>query len=137
MRAKRIPESQICGIDWFRYTFRTNVALADIDIASGKENFGRCSLCHELEEAIKAARRSGDIELLLQKKSERQNHFRHERADKLAYYAHRDLARAETTDLVSCIIDKMDGNKNKCPRYPPPARVLTAFQALISWLMIK
>eukprot|EP00965_Chrysotila_dentata_P171148 5648024-Pleurochrysis_carterae.AAC.1 len=39
-----------------------------------------------------------------------------EKADKSSYYAFREMSRHTATDLTSMIIDKMDGNKNKCPR---------------------
>eukprot|EP00965_Chrysotila_dentata_P102017 3367470-Pleurochrysis_carterae.AAC.1 len=58
----------------------------------------RCSYV-ELEEGNRQARSSGSIELLLLKKQARRSHLRHECADKIGYYAHRDLARSETTDL--------------------------------------
>eukprot|EP00965_Chrysotila_dentata_P253326 6211190-Pleurochrysis_carterae.AAC.1 len=88
-----------------------------IGIASGKENFGRCTTCGNLEEAIRKARYSQDAQLLLRKKQERFDHIKRERADKPAYYAHREAARAKGASSLSCIIDKMDGNKNRCPRY--------------------
>eukprot|EP00965_Chrysotila_dentata_P117011 3867284-Pleurochrysis_carterae.AAC.1 len=58
----------------------------------------------------------------MDKKEERRVHLLKARADKRHYYYFRNKARQPGTDTVPCIIDKMDGNKNKCPRYPPPAR---------------
>eukprot|EP00965_Chrysotila_dentata_P248513 6208371-Pleurochrysis_carterae.AAC.1 len=42
----------------FNQTFRTSPELANIGIASGKEKFGRCTMCGDLEEAIKSSRKS-------------------------------------------------------------------------------
>eukprot|EP00965_Chrysotila_dentata_P095825 3167389-Pleurochrysis_carterae.AAC.1 len=95
--------------------FRVAPELKGIGIASGKENFGRCTVCGDLEEAIRKARYSRDTNLLLRKKQERLDHIKRERADKLAYYAHREAARAKGSSSLSCIIDKMDGTKNRCP----------------------
>eukprot|EP00965_Chrysotila_dentata_P254658 6211951-Pleurochrysis_carterae.AAC.2 len=101
----------------FNHIFRTSPDLANIGIASGKENFGRCTVCGDLEEAIKSARKSGDALLIARKKQERLDHIMLERADKLSYYSWRDLARSRGPTAISCIIDKMDGNKNRCPSF--------------------
>eukprot|EP00965_Chrysotila_dentata_P189923 6173596-Pleurochrysis_carterae.AAC.1 len=82
-------ESEIVSRTWFGHIFRVSPKLADIGIASGKENFGRCTICGDLEETIRKARYSRDAQLLLQKKQERFDHIKRERADKLAYYSHR------------------------------------------------
>eukprot|EP00965_Chrysotila_dentata_P204748 6182521-Pleurochrysis_carterae.AAC.1 len=125
---------------WFGHIFRVARELSHIAIASGKENFGRCTLCGDLECALRAARQRGDAQTLAEKKQERLDHLRLQRADKLAYYGHRcatsplaskkkfsvfklltfakasrvvlRLAEDKAATSISCIIDKMDGNKN-------------------------
>eukprot|EP00965_Chrysotila_dentata_P028442 944913-Pleurochrysis_carterae.AAC.1 len=56
--ARGIARDDIAGYNWFNHVFRTSPELADIEIASGKENFGQCSLCVEVEEEIRQARNS-------------------------------------------------------------------------------
>eukprot|EP00965_Chrysotila_dentata_P233263 6199493-Pleurochrysis_carterae.AAC.1 len=74
---------------WFNHLFRVAPELSTIGIASGKENFGRCTTCGNLEEAIRSARARGDAQTMLSKKQERLDHIMKERADKLAYYSFR------------------------------------------------
>eukprot|EP00965_Chrysotila_dentata_P232016 6198715-Pleurochrysis_carterae.AAC.1 len=115
MRAAGAGCLRICTEVWSGEIFRTEPSLAHITIASGKKNFGRCTICGNLEAAIKIARNAGDTQRVLDKKNERKQHYLLERADKVHCYACRVKARAPAADLVSAIIDKMDGNKNKCP----------------------
>ena len=72
--------------------------------------------CQEAEERIGKARKGSDTQELLYAKQDRLDHLMEERADKLSYYAARVAARQPATDMVSAIIDKMDGAKNMCPR---------------------
>eukprot|EP00965_Chrysotila_dentata_P182406 6023093-Pleurochrysis_carterae.AAC.1 len=116
LRAYGFKEHQICGYDHFLKTFKTDARLRDILIASGKENFGRCNVCAELNQAVKNARKVNDPLILQQAKQKRLAHYLMEKGDKISYYAFRDKARHTATDLMSLIIDKMDDNKNKCPR---------------------
>eukprot|EP00965_Chrysotila_dentata_P193050 6175512-Pleurochrysis_carterae.AAC.1 len=116
MRAANTPESQIYSAVWFGHVFRTSPRLDHITIASGKENFGRCTTCGNLEAALHAARCDGDRQKVLDKKAERLAHYLLEKADKINYYATHDKKRTPSSSIASCIIDKMDGNKNKCPR---------------------
>eukprot|EP00965_Chrysotila_dentata_P060699 2010999-Pleurochrysis_carterae.AAC.1 len=73
---------------WFGHIFRVAPELCHIAIASGKENFGRCTVCGDLEFALRAARKAGDAQELAHTKQKRLDHLMKERADKLAYYAH-------------------------------------------------
>ena len=111
VRAAEIPSE-----DWFRKVFRTAPELQHIQIASGKENFGRCSTCTRLAHALSKARKSGKTQDLIDAKAQRLSHYRLERADKLHYYRVRQRARSKTPTNLSVITDKMDGNKNKVPR---------------------
>ena len=116
MIAHGTPANEICGKDWFMHMFKTAPELQHILVSSGKENFGRCTECFKLEQAVKEARATGDAQALLDVKRARQSHLQLERADKVSYYRWRQKARAPSTSVISCIIDKMDGNKNKLPR---------------------
>ena len=60
MRAAEIPQSERCGRWWFGHVFTYHPELSHITIASGKENFGRCTTCADLEQKIKDARKTGD-----------------------------------------------------------------------------
>eukprot|EP00965_Chrysotila_dentata_P146601 4840949-Pleurochrysis_carterae.AAC.2 len=53
---------------------------------NSKENFGRCRVCGDREEAIKAARKSGEAQRIVQKKYARLDHIMLERADKFTYH---------------------------------------------------
>eukprot|EP00965_Chrysotila_dentata_P128988 4264022-Pleurochrysis_carterae.AAC.2 len=109
----------ICCEAWFGHVFRTNARLAHVTIASGKKSFERCTTVGNLETAIKAARRDGDRQKVMDKKAEHLAHYLLEKADKVNYYATCIKARTAGSSIASCIIDKMDGNKNKCPRCRP------------------
>eukprot|EP00965_Chrysotila_dentata_P058353 1934920-Pleurochrysis_carterae.AAC.1 len=63
VRAAEIPSE-----DWFRKIFRTTLELQHIQIASGKEIFGRCSMCTRLAHAISKARKSGKTQDLVDAK---------------------------------------------------------------------
>eukprot|EP00965_Chrysotila_dentata_P137286 4541107-Pleurochrysis_carterae.AAC.1 len=67
MRAAGILASDICSEVWFGRT--------------GKENFGRCTTCGDLEAAIKIACQAGDAQLVINKKDERRAHYLLEKAD--------------------------------------------------------
>eukprot|EP00965_Chrysotila_dentata_P088206 2912650-Pleurochrysis_carterae.AAC.1 len=54
VRAAKVPSK-----DWFRKVFRTSSELQHVQIASGKENFGRYSTCCRLAHAISKSRKSG------------------------------------------------------------------------------
>eukprot|EP00965_Chrysotila_dentata_P011509 376733-Pleurochrysis_carterae.AAC.1 len=56
---------------WFSKTFRTHPDLEHTTVASGKENFGRCTVCSSLQEAIRQAQKSGLAQLAMDKKEER------------------------------------------------------------------
>ena len=62
LTAAEVPVSEICKRQWFCYVWHGNPELlvAHITIASGKENFGRCTKCQESEERIGKARRGND-----------------------------------------------------------------------------
>eukprot|EP00965_Chrysotila_dentata_P095224 3147535-Pleurochrysis_carterae.AAC.1 len=47
---------------WFAHVFRCAPELSKIGLATGKENFGRCSIWGDLEEAIRKARFAGNAE---------------------------------------------------------------------------
>eukprot|EP00965_Chrysotila_dentata_P135714 4486918-Pleurochrysis_carterae.AAC.1 len=64
---------------------------------------------------VKNARRQNNAEALQVAEEKRIAHFLMERGDKQSYYCFRQQARQNATDLTSIIIDKMDGNKNRCP----------------------
>eukprot|EP00965_Chrysotila_dentata_P103078 3403329-Pleurochrysis_carterae.AAC.1 len=53
----------IASPTWFGHVFRVAPELAHIVIASGKENFGRCTKCGDLEFALREARKRGDAQL--------------------------------------------------------------------------
>eukprot|EP00965_Chrysotila_dentata_P119702 3957455-Pleurochrysis_carterae.AAC.1 len=80
----------ICGYDHFLKTFKTDPRLRDISIASGKENFGRCNECAELNHNVKTARKMNDPSMLQQAKQKRLAHYLMEKADKSSYYAFRE-----------------------------------------------
>eukprot|EP00965_Chrysotila_dentata_P141807 4687259-Pleurochrysis_carterae.AAC.1 len=48
----------------FSHIFRVSPELCHIAIASGKENFGRCTVCGDLECALRAARKTGNAQQL-------------------------------------------------------------------------
>lgn len=130
MQTKRVPANEIVGKDWFSRIFKREPELADIVIASGKENFGRCTKCTELENDLRAERSAAnpDVDKITKIKERRIHHLMLQRADKISYYANRDRAREDGTDIISVIVDKMDGNKNKCPRCAPlPAPFVFGF----------
>ena len=81
-----------------------------------KKTFCRCSTCTRLAHAIDKARKSGNTQELVNKKTERVSRYRLERSDKLHDYRVRQRARSKTPTNLSVITDKMDGNKNKVPR---------------------
>eukprot|EP00965_Chrysotila_dentata_P146348 4832796-Pleurochrysis_carterae.AAC.1 len=56
---------------WFSKIFRTHPDLEHITVASGKENFGRCTVCSSLQEEIRRAQKSGLAQLAMDKKEER------------------------------------------------------------------
>ena len=116
LTAAGIGEQEVCTRQWFCYIWNYHPQLSHVTIASGKENFGRCTKCQEAEERIGKARKGSDTQELLYAKQDRLDHLMEERADKLSYYAARVAARQPATDMVSAIIDKMDGAKNMCPR---------------------
>eukprot|EP00965_Chrysotila_dentata_P077449 2556503-Pleurochrysis_carterae.AAC.1 len=88
-RSEGVPKMEICEENWFRRIFKEAPELCNITIASGKENFGRCSTFFRLEAEIKQAKASGDAQAVLNKKQERLDHHKLARADKLSYYAKR------------------------------------------------
>eukprot|EP00965_Chrysotila_dentata_P016084 533033-Pleurochrysis_carterae.AAC.1 len=61
--------------------------LGHIAISSGKENFGRCTVCGDIEFALRKARQSGNAQRLAEMKQQRLDHLMSERADKKSYYA--------------------------------------------------
>ena len=61
LRAAEVPDEQICARAWFAHVFAYHPELKHVTIASGKENFGRCTLCAQYEEEIKKARASGKL----------------------------------------------------------------------------
>ena len=116
MVAAGIPAMEHCTRQWFCHLWNFHPQLSHITIASGKENFGRCTNCQEAEERLGKARKGSDAQELLHAKQDRLDHLLEERADKLSYYAVRVTARQPAADVISAIIDKMDGSKNLCPR---------------------
>eukprot|EP00965_Chrysotila_dentata_P101096 3338822-Pleurochrysis_carterae.AAC.1 len=84
LRAAGASAEIVLATGFSSHIFRVAPELKNIGIASGKENFGRCIVCGDLEEAIRKARYSGDANMLLRKKQERLDHTKRERADKLA-----------------------------------------------------
>ena len=116
MIAANIPAEEQCTRQWFCHLWNYHPQLSHITIASGKENFGRCTKCQEAEERLGKARKGSDTQELLHAKQDRLDHLLEERADKLSYYATRVAARQPAADIISAIIDKMDGSKNLCPR---------------------
>eukprot|EP00965_Chrysotila_dentata_P083804 2766211-Pleurochrysis_carterae.AAC.3 len=58
--AKAEKDVQLVSRAWFQHVFREAPALSKITIASGKESFGRCTTCGNLEEAVKKARLGGN-----------------------------------------------------------------------------
>ena len=117
MVAAHIPAAEQCTRQWFCHLWNFHPELSHITIASGKENFGRCTKCQEAEERLQKARKGSDAQELLHAKQDRLDHLLEERADKLSYYATRVAARQPAADVISSIIDKMDGSKNLCPRW--------------------
>eukprot|EP00965_Chrysotila_dentata_P149488 4936558-Pleurochrysis_carterae.AAC.1 len=91
------------------------IADACLRVPIGKANFGRCSACSVFDIVIEAAQKACDVAKVLVFKQGRRDHLLLERADKLSYYYFPCKARKSATNLVSITIDKMDGNKNKCP----------------------
>eukprot|EP00965_Chrysotila_dentata_P066070 2187305-Pleurochrysis_carterae.AAC.1 len=87
-----IPDREVCKKDWFTFVFKADPRLADITIASGKENFGRCSTCSTFDVEIKVAQKAGDAKVLVLKQG-RRDRLLLERADKLSYYYFRCKAR--------------------------------------------
>eukprot|EP00965_Chrysotila_dentata_P126797 4193741-Pleurochrysis_carterae.AAC.1 len=57
-RGAAAAEDDILSSTRFNNVFRVVPELACIEIASRKENFGPCTTCGNLEEAIKSARKS-------------------------------------------------------------------------------
>lgn len=60
VRAAEVPRAEIAQRAWFNHVFAYHPELHHISIASGKENFGRCTDCARLEEKITAARKKGE-----------------------------------------------------------------------------
>ena len=83
--------SHRCTLAWFCNVFRKDPRLSHITIASGKENFGRCSECSRFSDELKQAIKAGDAAKVLSVKRERLTHYLLERADKLSYYSVRSL----------------------------------------------
>eukprot|EP00965_Chrysotila_dentata_P097510 3222525-Pleurochrysis_carterae.AAC.1 len=59
MRAAK-ADDEIVSRAWFQHFFRVAPELSKIAIASGKEKFGRCTTCGNLEDALKKARLAGN-----------------------------------------------------------------------------
>lgn len=59
LRAAGIAEEDICARAWFSHIFAYHPELRHVTIASGKENFGRCTTCAGLEQKIADARKKG------------------------------------------------------------------------------
>ena len=55
-------------------------------------------------------------------KQKRLAHLLLERADKVSYYTTRQMSRLAGSNVISCIIDKMDGNKNVVPSFVRPPK---------------
>eukprot|EP00965_Chrysotila_dentata_P074765 2470564-Pleurochrysis_carterae.AAC.1 len=60
--------------------------LGHIAVSSGKENFGRFTVCGDIEFTLRKARQSGNAQLLAELKQQRLDHMS-ERADKKSYYS--------------------------------------------------
>ena len=78
-----------CSMAWFCHVFRTDQRVAHITVASGKENFGRCSECSAFADDLRVAIRNGDAKEVGSIKRKRLVHYLLERADKLSYYNNR------------------------------------------------
>ena len=60
LQAAEVPPSEVCKRAWFCHVWNHHPELRHITIATGKENFGRCTVCQDCEDRINKARKSGN-----------------------------------------------------------------------------
>ena len=90
--------------------------LAHICRARKLLNFQHCTICVDHNEAVKAAMQTRDPEKVKQAKARRREHHMMTRAERLAYYARRELGRA-SEEALSLILDKWDSAKTTVPYF--------------------
>lgn len=97
--------------------------LDHVGISALKANFGRCSTCTRLEEAVQRALKQHNENALAVAKAERRAHLMGQRGDRMEYWKRKAESRNGTR--ASFIIDKMDSSKNQVPcwtnRWPKDA----------------
>lgn len=90
--------------------------LAHVCRARKLLNFQHCTTCVDLNEVVAEAIKSKDPERVQRAKARRRAHHMETRAERLAYYSHRELGRT-FPDVLSIILDKWDSAKTTIPYF--------------------
>ena len=102
--------------EYFCSVLKNAPELAHICRARKLLNFQHCTTCVDLNERVKKAMQTKDAAKVKEAKAERRAHHMTTRAERLAYYDHRELGRS-SDDVLSLILDKWDSAKTTVPYF--------------------
>ena len=105
-----------CSFGWFCHVLRTASELSHIARARRLMNFQHCTQCVDLNQEVKDAMLSKDLDRIAAAKTKRTAHHQRTRAERLEYYRHRELG-CSSSNVLSLILDKWDSNKTTVPYF--------------------